>query len=172
MTPSPTTNLASGSAQALGIRMRIGSGATDKYLSVNLAGEAHAMPILKVKEIIRMMRITPLPHAPQYVRGVVNLRGKAIAVIDLRSKLGMAAGADSNRTSIVVVQTSRVAQECLVGLVVDQVNEVLNIAADAIEPPPDIGIASGHLRGVGKIDDRVVLVIDIDGILAEDQGLV
>lgn len=154
-----------------GIRMRIGRGGADKYLAFDLAGEAHAMPILKVKEIIRMLRITPLPHAPHYVRGVVNLRGKAIAVLDLRTKLGLAAGADSNRTSIVVVQTGDDQSQDCVGLVVDEVSEVLNIAAEAIEPAPAIGGVATQLRGIGKVGERVVLVIDIDGILAEDRGL-
>ena len=154
--------------ETLGMRMRVGRGAADKFLSFNLNGQAHAIPILKVKEIIRMMRITPLPHAAGYVRGIVNLRGKVVPVLDMRTRLGLEAGADTKRTCIVVVQVGKQNDTHFLGLVVDQVNEVLNIPADAIEPPPDLGNGKEHLRGIGKIADRVVLVIDIHRVFAED----
>ena len=152
-----TTTATAGSAtvEALGIRMRIGRGAADKFLSFDLNGQAHAIPILEVREIIRMMRITPLPHAPSYVRGLVNLRGKVVPVLDMRAKFGFPAADDSKRTCIVVVQ----------------VNEVLNVPADSIEPTPDLGNDQQHLRGVGKIADRVVLIVDIGGIVGEDHDL-
>ena len=158
-------------AETLGIRMRIGRGATDKFLSFDLHSQAHAIPILKVKEIIRMMRITPLPHAAGYVRGIVNLRGKVIPVLDMRSKFGFPPADDSKRTCIVVTQVDGGKNVRQVGLVVDQVDEVLNIPPESIEVLPQVDAHQRDLRGVGKIGDRVVLIVDIDGILGEDHGI-
>lgn len=158
-------------AESVGIRMRVGRGATDKFLSFELRGQAHAIPILRVKEIIRMMRITPLPHAAGYVRGIVNLRGKVIPVLDLRSKFGLPPGDDDKRTCIVVAQAEKGQDRKQIGLVVDQVDEVLNIPADSIERLVEGEGRQGDLRGVGKVEDRVVLIVDIDGILGEDHGI-
>lgn len=166
-----TTTAGSATAGAPGIRMRTGRGATDKFLSFDLHGQAHAIPILEVREIIRMMPITPLPHAPAYVRGIVNLRGKVVPVLDMRARFGFPAAADSKRTCIVVTQIEE--QQLLrhVGLVVDQVNEVLNVPAEAIEATPELSADQQHLRGVGKVADRVVLIVDIGDIVGEAHAL-
>jgi len=169
ITTAPPTST---KVETLGIRMRIGRGATDKFLSFDLNGQAHAIPILKVKEIIRMMRITPLPHAAGYVRGIINLRGKVIPVLDMRAKFGFPPVDDSKRTCIVVVQVQKKDSLWHVGLVVDHVNEVLNVPADAIEGTPDLGYDQQHLQGVGKIADKVVLIVDIEGIVGEDHNIV
>lgn len=158
--------------ETVGIRMRIGRGAADKFLSFDLNGQAHAIPILKVKEIIRMMRITPLPQAAGHVRGIINLRGKVIPVLDMRAKFGLVAEADSKRTCIVVVQVETKGAQRQFGLVVDHVNEVLNVSADAIEATPKLSSERRNLLGVGKVADRVVLIVDIEGIVCEDANIV
>ncbi|MBL8733376.1 MAG: chemotaxis protein CheW [Planctomycetes bacterium] len=157
--------------ETLGIRMRTGRGAADKFLSFELHGQAHAIPILRVKEIIRMMRITQLPHAADYVRGIVNLRGKVIPVLDLRSKFGLPPADDDKRTCIVVAQAEKGQDHKQVGLVVDQVDEVLNIPADSIEQMPGRSGRQCDLHGVGKVGNQVVLIVDIDGVLGEDHGI-
>lgn len=172
MTATATTQIpASQEPEVLDLRTRIGLGEEDKFLSFALGGEAHAMPILMVKEIIQMMRITPLPQSPHHVRGIVNLRGIVIPVIDMRAKFGLEPADDSKRTCIVVVQASADDSGKLVGLVVDQVDEVLNIPANAIEAPPSVGAHSG-LHGVGKVGEKVVLIVDVAGLIGEDEGIV
>ncbi len=149
--------------------------AAHKYLTLQLATEQYGIPILKVQEIICLQDITPVPRMPPEVRGVINLRGKVIPVIDLRSRFGMAAGTDSRRTSIVVVQVATGDAKLppmVMGLVVDQVSEVQDILPDQIEPPPGFGagIDTSAVSGIGKSGKRVVLLLDIDRLLGGDIG--
>ncbi len=143
--------------------------AADKYLTFVLGSEHYALPILKVQEIIGLLDITPVPRMPAHVRGVINLRGKVIPVIDLRVRFAIAAAADTRRTCIVVVQirpTSE-AEPVIMGMIVDQVSEVQDLAKDQIEPPPSFGSAidTACILGVGKLAKRVVILLDIDRVL-------
>ena len=138
----------------------------NKYLTFSLGDETYGMPILRVKEIIGLSEITKMPSMPMAVRGVINLRGTIIPIIDLRVKFGMSERAYDNRTCIIVVEPAeRDAPRC--GLVVDTVSEVMGIPSDFIEPPPRFGNSSenAYLTGLGKMRDKVILLLEIDRVL-------
>lgn len=152
-------------------RSRSGRSAADKFLTFSLAEEVFGLPLLKVHEIIGLMEITPVPRMPAWVRGVINLRGKVIPVIDLRRTFGMAPLADTRRTCIVVAQVATPGGAVVIGCVVDQVNEVLNIPASAIEPPPTFGAAidTAFITGLGMTQKKVVILLDIDRVLTRQD---
>jgi len=142
-----------------------------KFLTFLMANEKYGLEILKVREIIGMMDVTPVPTTPAFVRGVINLRGKVIPVVDLRLKFGMEAKQDTPRTCIIVVQLARAAQEMIMGIIVDEVSEVLDIDQDQIEPPPSFGadIRTDFILCMGKVNQRVVTMLDIDRVLTERE---
>lgn len=142
-----------------------------KLLTFSLASEGYGISILKVKEIIGMMDITPVPRTPEFIKGVINLRGKIIPVMDLRTKFGMTQQEYDERTCIVVVEVLMKGAQKLIGVVVDMVSEVVTIANDQIEPPPEYGTSAEHnsILGIGKIKDRVVIILDIDEIFVCDE---
>jgi purine-binding chemotaxis protein CheW len=145
-----------------------------KYLTVSLADESYGLSVLKIREIIRLQKITPVPQMPPFVKGVINLRGRVIPIIDLRVKFGLAA-AFTEATCIVVVQI-RLTSERLVqmGLIVDCVEEVANLVAADIEPTPAFGttIDTAYLLGMAKIKGVVKTLLDIDRLLMVDATLV
>jgi purine-binding chemotaxis protein CheW len=138
-----------------------------KYLTVQLHGEYYGIPILSVREIIRVPRITPVPQMPGWVSGVINLRGRIIAVTDLRAKFGLPSSF-ADHTCIVVVHvpmgSGRIVE---IGLVVDSVEEVSNVAEADIEPPPEFGIAvnTEYLLGIAKAKSRVSMLLDINRVV-------
>ena len=134
-----------------------------KYLTFVLAEEEYGIEILKVREIIGMMIITAVPRTPEYVKGVVNLRGKVIPVIDLRLNFGMEAGAATEQTCIIVVDVEGVEM----GVMVDRVSEVLDIADEEIEDAPAFGeaIHTDFILGMGKAGERVTILLDIGEVL-------
>lgn len=141
-----------------------------KYLTVVLDNEAYGIAVLKVREIIRMQKITPVPQMPEYVKGVINLRGRVIPVIDLRLKFGIAA-AFTDRTCVVVVQVDAVSGKPVqMGLIVDSVEEVLNVAADMIEPAPSFGASfdTSYLLGMAKAKGEVKTLLDINRVVARE----
>jgi len=143
-----------------------------KYLTFALATEEYGLPVLKVREIIKVMPITAVPQVPSHVRGVINLRGKVIPVIDLRLKFGLPSQDDTDQTCIVVVQVEMPNERIMMGLLVDAVSEVLNIAPQEIEPTPAFGerISTDYMRGVAKVKNTVKILLDIDRVLTVDQG--
>ena len=142
-----------------------------KYLTFSLAGEEYGIGILKIREIIGMMPITSVPETPHYVKGVINLRGKVIPVIDLRLRFGMSESAYTERTCIIVVEIRGVAGLLQVGIVVDAVSEVLNIKAEEIEDTPAFGVRlnTDYILGMAKIGKGVKLLLDIDRVLGADD---
>jgi len=137
-----------------------------KYLTFSLDSEDYGVEILKVREIIGIMDITSMPQVPSYVKGVVNLRGKVIPVIDLRLKFGLEPAPYTEQTCIVVVDVGS-----LVGVIVDTVQEVLDISESQIDPPPPLGasVDTSFVMGMGKIKDDVKILLDIDKVLATDE---
>jgi purine-binding chemotaxis protein CheW len=127
--------------------------------------------VLKVREIIRLMDITAVPQMPVYVKGVINLRGKVVPVVDLRLKFGLAAAESTERTCIVVVQIARArGNVVMTGFIVDGVEEVVSIPPDDLEPTPDFGTAldTDYILGMAKIKGRVKTLLDIDGVLTAE----
>lgn len=144
-----------------------------KLLTFSLAGEGYGVSILRVKEIIGMMDITPVPRTPEFIKGVINLRGKIIPIMDLRIKFGMTQQDYDERTCIIVVEVDMKGVQKLLGVVVDMVSEVVTISAEQIEPPPEYGNSVEHnfILGIGKIKDRVVIILDIEEVFLCDEVL-
>src|SRR4051812_44341547 len=138
-----------------------------KFLTFFLAGEEYGLEILKVHEIIGILPITRVPRTPDFIRGVVNLRGKVIPIVDLRAKFGMPTTEDAPETCIIVVAVKGVQ----IGVVVDKVSEVSNINESDVEPPPSFGadVRTDFLLGLGKSSERVRLLLDIDQVLSSAE---
>lgn len=143
-----------------------------KYLSLKLGTELYGLAILKIQEIIGLMSTTAIPKAPKFVRGIINLRGTVIAVVDLRLKFNMDERKDTERTCIIVVQVRLMGQYIVLGLVVDEVCEVLDIPGTQIEPPPTFGqeVDTGFIRGIGKVAEKVIMLLDVDLILSGEEA--
>ncbi len=142
-----------------------------KYLTFSLAGEEYGIGILKIKEIIGMMPITPVPQAGDYIKGVINLRGKVIPVVDLRLRFDVEAAEFTERTCIVVVEIEGKAGTILMGLVVDSVSEVLNIKGADIEDTPMLGtqVDTTYILGMAKTEGGVKILLDIDQVVNSEE---
>ncbi|MDY6987584.1 MAG: chemotaxis protein CheW [Thermodesulfobacteriota bacterium] len=142
-----------------------------KYLTFTLAGEGYGIGIRKIKEIIGMMPITSVPQTPEHVKGVINLRGKVIPVVDLRLRFDMAATDYTERTCIIVVEITGQSGTVMIGIVVDSVSEVLNIKAEDIEDAPTYGkkLHTDYLLGIAKTEGGVKILLDIDQIVRVQQ---
>jgi purine-binding chemotaxis protein CheW len=144
----------------------------DKYLTFTLDNEDYGIVLLKVREIIGIMTITPLPHTPDYVKGVINLRGRIIPVVDLRQKFGLEWTEYTQRTCIIVVEVSSRSGPMQIGVVVDFVSEVLPIPGADVDPPPSFGgsVDTRYIQGIGKAKGGVKILLDIDQVLAGDAA--
>jgi purine-binding chemotaxis protein CheW len=142
-----------------------------QYLTFMLAQEQFAIGIRGIKEIIEYHGVTEVPMMPASVRGVINLRGAVVPVVDLLARFGRASSPATKRTCVVIVEVSSARERHTVGLVVDAVNEVLDIAAADIEPPPAFGarLRSDFIQGVGKVRGKFVLLLDVDRAVALDE---
>ena len=142
-----------------------------KYLTFSLAGEEYGIGILKVSEIIGMMPVTPVPQTPDFVKGVINLRGKVIPVIDLRLRFGLDATSYTERTCIIVVEIHGESGSVPMGIVVDAVSEVLNIRGTDIENTPTFGVKlnTDFILGMAKTGGSVKILLDIDKVLGAFQ---
>lgn len=141
-----------------------------KYLTVVLENEAYGIAVLKVREIIRLQKITPVPQMPSFVKGVINLRGRVIPVVDLRAKFGLKAEV-AERTCIVVVQVKLPNDQIVqMGLVVDSVEEVVTLSKEEIEPTPEFGarVDTTYLLGMAKVKGQVKTLLDIDRVVAPE----
>jgi purine-binding chemotaxis protein CheW len=142
-----------------------------KYLTFRLSAEEYGLEILKVQEIIQMQAITRIPRTPEFVRGVINLRGKVIPVVDLRRKFGLEEIEDTERTCIIVVQIHAEQAMHIMGVIIDEVREVLDIPAESIEDAPAFGasIDTEFIMGMGKIGQGVKILLDIDKVLSVQE---
>lgn len=151
---------------ASGARARPG-----KYLTFVLKNEEYGIEILKVREIIGMMDVTTVPRAPEFIKGVINLRGTIIPVVDLRLRFGLEVAAASAETCIIVVEVAVDGDGVYMGLLVDTVQEVIDIGEAEIEPPPRFGggIRVDYILGMGKVKGRVKILLDIDRIMDDSE---
>lgn len=142
-----------------------------KFLTFLLGQEVYGLPIKKAREIIGMMEITHIPKTEGYIKGVINLRGKIIPIVDLRLKFGMEENTYSERTCIIVIEVDSSDNHRLVGMAVDLVSEVVNIQQSEIEPSPeyDAQIEGNFLTGLGKLKDKVILLLNIEKILNHQE---
>lgn len=140
-----------------------------RYLTVVLDQEAYGIAVLKVREIVRLQKITPIPQMPDYVKGVINLRGRVIPALDLRIRFGLKAEL-TDRTCVVIVLIDRPDRSVMsMGLIVDSVEEVAMLTAEEIEPTPDFGVrvAAAYLLGMAKSKGQVRMLIDIERVLGD-----
>jgi len=138
-----------------------------KYLTFALGSEEYGLEILKVREIIGYMDITAVPQTPSYIKGVINLRGQVIPVIDLRAKFGMETAQITDETCIIVVEIQQEGRKFNTGIIVDHVQEVLDIDGENIEGPPQFGssVNTDFILGMGKVGESVKILLDIDKVL-------
>jgi len=142
-----------------------------KYLTFTLDEEEYGIGIIKIKEIIGMMAITSVPQTPEFVKGVINLRGKVIPVVDLRLRFGLNAIDYTERTCIIVVEIDGHSEKVTIGVVVDAVSEVMNIKGDDIEDTPTFGtkLNTDYILGMAKMEGGVKILLDIDCVLSEHE---
>jgi purine-binding chemotaxis protein CheW len=143
------------------------SGRTLQVVSFALGSEEYGVDIAQVQEINRMVTITHVPQAPQFMEGVINLRGRLIPIIDLRTRFGMERAERTKNTRIVVTEIG----SKRLGMVVDSVSEVLRIPVEQIEDAPDLvaGVDTEYIRGVGKLDDRLIILLDLGRVISADE---
>jgi purine-binding chemotaxis protein CheW len=158
-------------AETMGQAIKSMTVKTGKYLTFTLEKEEYGIGILKVKEIIGMMPITSVPRAPAYVKGVINLRGKVIPVLDLRKKFNMETIEYSERTCIIVIEIDSESSTVLIGIVVDAVSEVLNIREEEIEETPAFGakLNTDYILGMAKMEGGVKILLNIDKVLSNEE---
>ena len=147
------------------------AGEAGQYLTFVLGAETFAIGIMAIKEIIEYASLTEVPMMPAYVRGVINLRGAVVPVLDLPVRFGKAASAVTKRTCIVIIEVMLGSERHTLGLVVDAVNAVLDIPSSDIEPPPAFGasIRTEFIRGMVKVNSKFVILLDVDHALAADE---
>jgi chemotaxis signal transduction protein len=145
---------------------------SEQMLSFTAGGADYGIPILKVREILQYETVTEVPGAPRSVRGVANVRGAAVPVLDLGAKLGRGASEPTKRSCILVVEISPAGEPLTLGVFADAVNEVVNMPAREIEPPPFLGAGAklSYLVGVGKIGKAFLLLVDLDRILTASEA--
>ena len=172
-TGSSMPPLAAQSHQNAECRTESGDPRAGKYLAFLLGREEFAIQVLKVREIMGIQEITAVPQTPAYMKGVINLRGKVIPVVDLRLKFNLPEMDYTQRTCIIVVQVQSAGVVLQTGIIVDTVSEVLNLAAGDVEDTPDFGAGSlsafSYLLGMAKVKGKVKILLDIDQILSSDE---
>ena len=142
-------------------------GAADQYLTFILAGEEYGVDILRVQEIKGWDDVTPIPNTPDYVKGVINLRGAIIPIVDLRQRFGMSELEYGPTTVMIILKVQNDERERIMGVVVDAVSEVYNINGTELQPPPEFGgvIKTEFLRGLASVEEKMIIVLDIDHLL-------
>lgn len=138
-----------------------------QLVTFSIGEEEFGVNILQVQEIIRTMEITNVPMAPDFVEGVINLRGKVIPIVDMRRRFGLESKEHDKYTRIIVIEIEMI----IVGFVVDAVSEVLRIPANSVQPPPPVvaGMDAEYIDGVGKLDDRLLILLDLDSLLDNEE---
>ncbi|RLA99318.1 MAG: chemotaxis protein CheW [Deltaproteobacteria bacterium] len=146
-------------------------GAEGKYLLFELGGEEYGIEILRVREIIGLMDITPVPQSLPFIRGVINLRGKIIPVLDMRRRFGMEEGEYTERSCIIVTELKNGKDQLMLGMLVDGVREVANIPADQIDPAPQFGasVDTRYIMGMAKMKERVAILLDVEKLLKDGE---
>lgn len=144
-----------------------------QYLTFRIRDAEYAIGLLRVREILEFTAVTAVPLVPPWIRGVINLRGTVVPVVDLAVKLGLEATAVTSRTCIVIVETDLEGEIVLMGVMADSVSQVVELADDQIEDPPAFGtqVHVDYLRGMGTIDDRLALILDVESALASRELL-
>ena len=144
---------------------------TVQYLTFKMADEIFAFDVAKVREILELISITKVPQTPEFMRGVINLRGSVVPVIDLRLNFGMQCTENTVNTCIIVVEVNLNGEPIVLGVLADSVQEVVEMEPDLIEPPPRLGtrLNTEFIKGMGKVDNDFVMILDIDKVFSADE---
>lgn len=144
--------------------------AQGQYLTFTLGREIFALDISKVREVLELTDVSAIPRTPEYLKGVINLRGHAVPVLDMRSKLGMRE-TDPTVDTCIIIETRFDGEDIVMGTMVDSVREVFTMAREDIEPAPKMGasIKADYIQGMGRQEDRFVIIVDMDGIFTKDD---
>jgi len=144
---------------------------SQQYVTFSLGKELFGVEVSKTREILSLTPVTKVPQTPDYLLGVINLRGQVVPVVDMRLKLGLPAGAETEDTCIIVVDVLVDGETITVGALADAVREVLEIRSDQIEPPPRLGtrLKTEFITGMGKIDEQFMILLNIDRIFNSDE---
>ena len=144
---------------------------TRQYLTFQLGEEIFAIDVVNVREILEFSTVTKVPKTPEYMRGVINLRGSVVPVLDMRLKFGMSVTAKTINTCIVVVEVAFEGEDVIIGALVDSVQEVFELESQQIEPAPRIGthLRTEFIKGMGKKDDRFIIILDIDRVFSIEE---
>ena len=144
---------------------------TVQYLTFKLSDEVFALDVAKVREILEITNITKVPQTPDFMRGVINLRGSVVPVIDMRLKFGMSATEQTVNTCIIVVEINMDGDTVVLGALADSVQEVVEMEPESIESAPHIGtkLNTDFIKGMGKVDERFVMILDIDRVFSSDE---
>ena len=144
---------------------------TVQYLTFKMADEIFAFDVAKVREILELISITKVPQTPEFMRGVINLRGSVVPVIDLRLNFGMQCTENTVNTCIIVVEVNLDGEAIVLGILADSVQEVVEMEPDLIEPPPRLGtkLKTEFIKGMGKVEDNFVMILDIDKVFSADE---
>lgn len=144
---------------------------TVQYLTFKLAEEIFAFDVSKVREILEIIKITKVPQTPDFMRGVINLRGSVVPVIDLKQNFAMERTAQTINTCIIVVEVRLNSESIVLGVLADSVQEVVEMEPDLIEPPPKIGtrLNTEFIKGMGKVEDNFVMILDIDKVFSQEK---
>lgn len=144
---------------------------TDQYLTCTLGREIFALNIGKVREVLEVTEVSEIPRTPQYMKGVINLRGHAVPVVDMRLKLGMSETENTVDTCIIILEVNHAGEQLVMGALVDSVREVVEIHDDEIEPAPKMGasIEASYIKGMGRQGDAFIIIVDVDSIFTEEE---
>ncbi|BCA80675.1 chemotaxis protein CheW [Desulfuromonas sp. AOP6] len=144
---------------------------TNQYLTFRLDGEVFALGIDKVREVLDFTEMTKVPQTPEFMRGVINLRGNVVPVVDMRLKFGMARTEKTVNTCIIITEIDLEGETTVIGALADSVQEVLDLEPDQIEPPPRIGtrLRTEFIKGMGKSDEQFIIILDIDRVFSNDE---
>lgn len=148
------------------------AGATSgSYLTFTLDKELYAVNVSRVREVLESTRITRLPNTAEYMKGIINLRGSSVPVIDLKMKFGLSATAESGKASIVVMELESAGEMIVVGALADDVHEVIEISADKIDPAPRFGtrLAATYIQGLARRGEDFVVILDVDRVFSDDE---
>ncbi len=142
---------------------------TTQIVSFRLANEEYGVDIMRVQEVILLGQITEMPEVPDYIRGLINLRGHVIPIVDLRRRFALPVANNDEHTRIVVVNVGK----RTIGIIVDAVNEVLRIGADQVEPPPSSvsGVDHGYIRGLVKFENKILILLNIENVLSREDAV-
>ena len=142
-----------------------------QYLTFLVGEEEYAVGVLRVREIIQYHAVTRVPRTPEWIRGVINLRGSVVPVVDMAVKFGLPATVPGRCTCIVLVEARVEGERVVMGMIADEVRQVVDLPPDAVQPPPAFGtrVSVDYLEAMGRVDERMVLLLDVDRLLAADQ---